>query len=276
MASPKKTKEKKEKKPATKAVAVRKGNTMAVAVKESKNLAWGGAMPKVGKNEEDQAKITAFCNQVAQIYGVPSLGVNAMGGNPYLNKDGRLYLLHELREGKAGLKATRKEFLNMSKSINEPAIIKVTLVFRDGHEVEAIGEASKESVKLDAVKQTLNMMAETRGLNRAIWQEVGHDVWKRVEKNLARAKMDDQEKARIIQAGTVSYEEMQRPERSATPKASSADELVSMALERIAKTKDAKVVEKIRLDAQGSDKINIVQKKQVADAAIARIEELKK
>ena len=147
-------------------------------------------------------------------------------------------------------------------------------MFRDGHEVEAIGEASKQSVKLEAVKQTLNMMAETRGLNRAIWQEIGGDVWNRVAENLKKSDLDEQEKARIVNAGTVSYEEMQQPARPAKPQATSGDQLVRMAVDSIKKCTDTAIIEKIRLDAQGSDKINVVQKKQVADAAMARMAEI--
>lgn len=247
---------------------------MALAVKGEKALQWGGVMPKVGAKEEDVAIIQKFCNEVAKVYGVPSLGINAMGGNPYLNKDGRLYLLGELRQGKSGIKAIRKDFIQFSTSLETPAIIKVTLVFRDGHEVEAIGEASKQSVKLEAVKQTLNMMAETRGINRAIWQEVGHDVWKRVEKRMAFAKMTDEQKARMVQAGQVSFEEMQQPSRPPKPSASTPDDLVAMALNSISKTKDLKVLQNIRLQAQGSDKINAVQKAKIAEAALARAKEL--
>lgn len=253
----------------------KKQNSMAVAVHGEKGLQWGGVMPKVGNNETDNAKLTVFVNQVAKVYGVPSLGVNAMGGNPYLNKDGRIYLLNDLRQGKQRVKAIRKEFLQMSRSADEASIVKVTLVFFDGHEVEAIGEASKASVKLEAVKNTLNMMAETRGLNRAIWQEIGGDVWKRVERNITRQKLSDEEKARVIQAGTVSFEEVNQPNRNAAkPVASPASDLVAMALQSIAKLKDPAKIEKLRLDAQGSDKINVVQKKQVFEAAKARLEEL--
>ncbi len=253
----------------------KKDNTMAMAVHKEKSLQWGGVMPKVANQEADQAKLQAFCNEVAKVYGVPSLGVNAMGGNPYLNKDGRLYLMGELRTGKEGLKAIRKDFIKYSGSLEEPAIIKVTLVFRDGHEVEAIGEASKQSVKLDAVKQTLNMMAETRGMNRAIWQEIGHDVWRRVEKRIAVAKMSDEEKARVINAGQVSYEEMNQPK---TPRAkndaSSPSEIVEMSLESIKRLNDIEKIDKICREAKGSTKITDEQKEVIIEAGRKRIDAL--
>lgn len=247
---------------------------MAVAIREEKKLAWGGVMPAIGAKEEDAVAIAKFCNQVAQIYGVPSLGVNAMGGKPYLNKDGRLFLLDDLRKNK--VKKIQKEFVLMSKNLEEPAIVKCTIIFKDGHEVEAIGEASKQSVKLDAVKQTLNMMAETRALNRAIWLEIGGDVWRRVSKNLAAAKMSAEEKAKVAEAGNVSYEEMQQPQRrqQAKPEPSTPAQIHRMCLDSIKRTSDWGVVIEIDKKAQESAKLSDEQKKEIHDAALKRVDVL--
>lgn len=181
----------------------------------NRRLAWGGAMPKPTGNQE--LATNQFVNAVSRIYGVPSLGVNAMGDKPYLNKDGRLFLLHDFRKGKEGIKAIRTEFLQMSKTPDEASICKVTLVFKDGHEIEGIGEASKDNVKLDAVKKTLNMMAETRAMNRAIWKEIAGDAWDRVSKNIDKSKMSEQEKEKIIEAGRVSFEEVDQPNVNTEP-----------------------------------------------------------
>ena len=186
--------------------------TKTVVVRKDRRLAWGSVMPKVGAREEDSQKLAIFCNQVAEVYGVPSLGVNAQGGNPYLNKDGRLYLLNELRKGARAVKSVKTEFVQLSTGLDIPAIVKKTIVFKDGVEIEAIGEASKDNVKLDAVKKTLNMMAETRAMNRAIWQAIAGDVWNRVAVNMARIKgLTPEEKARLVRAGSVSAEEMEQP-----------------------------------------------------------------
>jgi len=190
------------------AVVLKKNKAYPLAIPKRK-LAWGGHMPKPA-NQQDAA-VSDFCNKVAQIYGVPSMGVNAMGNQPYLNKDGRLYLLHELRKGKQAVRAIRVEFIQMSHNIDEPAVVKKTIFFKDGVEVEAVGEASKQSVKLEAVKQTLNMMAETRALNRAIWQAIAADVWNRVAENLAKSQLTEEEKQKVAEAGRVSYEEMAQP-----------------------------------------------------------------
>lgn len=173
-----------------------------------RKLAWGGSLPSASQNDNAQV-VAQFCNQVAEVYGVPSLGVNAMGSNPYLNKDGRLYLLHDLRKGsEQGVKAIRTNYLQLSTAPDIMSVAKVTIEFFDGHEVEGIGEASQQNVKLAAVKQTLNMMAETRALNRAIWKEIAGDVWNRVAQNLKQADMPKEDAERVKNAGRVSYEEM--------------------------------------------------------------------
>lgn len=177
-----------------------------------RRMAWGGVMPQVGKSEQDVVALQKFCNVVAKVYGVPSTGVNAQGGNPYLNKDGRFYLLNELRKGKSAVKEFKTEFIQLSTNLETPAIVKKTIIFKDGTTVDAIGEASKFNVKLDAVKQTLNMMAETRATNRAIWAAIAGDVMNRVAENLQSMTVTAQEKAKIEQAGKVSAEEMDQPE----------------------------------------------------------------
>lgn len=195
--------------------------TKALNIAPTSRLAFGGMMPKPSGTQE--AEVNKFVNAVARVYGVPALGVNVMGDKPYLNKEARLFLLHDLRKSKNGLKAIRTDFLKISTGLTEPSICKVTLVFKDGHEVEGIGEASSASVKLDVVKQTLNMMAETRAMNRAIWKEVAGDVWDRVSDNLGRMDMTDDERSKVIDAGRVSYEEVQRPDAKKPVPSSTAD-----------------------------------------------------
>jgi len=216
--------------------------TKALAKSDNRPLAWGGVMP-IPANSQEQA-VTVFCNQVAMIYGVPSMGVNAMGTQPYLNKDGRLYLLGEVRKGKSAVKAIRKEFVQLSTKPEEMAVVKVTLVFKDGTEFEAIGEASRANVKLEAVKNTLNMMAETRALNRAIWQAIAGDVWNRVRDNLEKSKLSDEEKAKVVEAGRVSYEEMQGGKKIAgeVPVKSTDEELIATTKEKIDKATDTETL----------------------------------
>ena len=221
-----------------------------LAIKKEKNLAWGGAIPKSTSTQE--IEVSKFCNQVAKIYGVPSMGVNAMGTQPYLNKDGRLYLLNELRKGKYAVKAIRTEYIQLSTSPDVAAIVKKIIVFFNGVEIEATGEASKDNVKLEAVKKTLNMMAETRAQNRAIWSAIAGDVWNRIAVNLGKAKdMTLEEKNRVIEAGRMSYEE-------ATPEVVS--DMFEIAKKKILVCKSQPVLEEYEKKIRSSKKYSVEQK----------------
>lgn len=162
-----------------------------------------------------------FFETVAKVYGVPPTGIDAIGDQPYLNKDGRLYLLNELRTGKRAVLAIRSDFIKTSTTLIEPAIVKKTIVFKDKTEIEATGEASQDNVETASVKKTLNMVAETRALNRAIWTAIAADVMKRVAKNLKTLTITDADRARIVEAGKSSYEEMERPDKGEVSQKSS-------------------------------------------------------
>lgn len=191
-------------------------------------------MPKKQQAKKLKAPRDNFFNVIASIYGVPTSGIDAIGTQPYLNKDGRLFLLQELRTGKQMVKAIHVEVLRYSTSIIEPAIVKKIIVFKDGTEVEAIGEASQDSVETDSVKKTLNMVAETRALNRAIWVAIAADVMKRVEKNLRSMDISEADRARIMEAGRVSYEEAERPKGNET-NTDKSKELYDKTIERLEK-----------------------------------------
>lgn len=183
--------------------------TTSIVKKDDNPLKWGGVMTPANTNEEKRTR--EACAMVAKVYGVPPMGVNMMGSQPYLNKDGRLYLLSELRKGKNALEKIETEYLKLSLAPTEPAICKKRLVFKDGTIVEGIGEASQDNVKLAAVKLTLNMMAETRALNRAIWQAIAGDTYNRVAKNLKKENLSEEQAAMALKAGEVSAEEMNFP-----------------------------------------------------------------
>lgn len=147
-----------------------------------------------------------FFKKVAEIYEVPVTGITAIDKQPYLNKDGRLFLLHKMRK----VKAIRVEYIKYSTTLIEPSICKKIIELK-GQSFEAVGEASQDSVGKSSIRHTLNMMAETRALNRAIWLTIGADVMEQVKNNLETMEITDEDKARIIEAGRSSYEEMERP-----------------------------------------------------------------
>lgn len=248
-------------------MAEKKEKSLAVAPKARK-LAWGGVMPKPTGSDPVQID---FCNKVAEVYGVPSMGVNVMGNQPYLNKDGLLYLLNDLRKGKQAIKAIRKEFIQLSTSLDTMAVVKATLVFKDGVEIEAIGEASKDNVKLEAVKKTLNLMAETRAINRAIRQAITGDVWVRVAQRLEKANgLTDAQKQRIATAGTTSYEEMERPP---APKLGKEERMIAQLCEAVDKVNDVTLLQEYA-DKLATGEASERVKKEVGAYIGTRIKEL--
>jgi len=262
---------------------MKKENSLKVVdkVKVPRKLTWGGVMPRVGKNEQNELELQKFCNLVSQVYGVPSTGINAMGGQPYINKQGRLYLLGDIKKGKIGLKKTKKEFIQMSTGKDVPAIVKVTLFFKDGLEVEAIGEASYQSVKLEAVKHTLNLMAETRAMNRAIWEAVAYDTMVRVAERIEKMNVPEGQRAKIINAGATSYEEMQRPDEviNATPikpTKTDAGTILSMTKTAIAETYDIDKLIKIDERAKASKQISENDKQVIHSLIEKKITSLEK
>lgn len=198
--------------------------------------------PKVDNKIKQAAKSMRdpFFEVIARVYGVPTNGIDAIGNQPYLNKDGRLYLLNELRTGKQAVRAIRTDFIRTSTTIIEPAIVKKIIVFKDDTEIEAIGEASQDNVETSSVKKTLNMVAETRALNRAIWTAIAADVMKRVEDNLATLEISTEDRVRIMEAGRVSYEEMERPQETKVAQSTATMyEATARRIDEITKDEDA-------------------------------------
>ena len=136
------------------------------------------------------------------------------------------------------------------------------LIFKDGLIIEGIGEASKDNVKLEAVKKTLNMMAETRALNRAIGQAISGELWNRIEQNLANAKIPAESKQRIVDAGRVSFEEMQQADvvdvnvERVEPVASTTEEIERMVTGAIHQAKSIDVLIDLDEKIKGSDKFS--------------------
>lgn len=245
-----------------------KTNSLVVKDNMSVNLSWGSVTSK------DSQALQTFCLGVAKVYGVPPMGVNSLAGQPYLNKDGRLYLLNSIMTGKRSLKAIRTEFLQLSANSETPAICKKTLVFRDGLEIEGIGEASKENVKLDAVKKTLNMMAETRALNRAIWEAIAGDVWDRVANNLAKSNIKDPETInKVKKAGEVSYEEVVAPNKPQSKEMTTAEKF-QKAKDMIKSLKTRKAIADVIKKIQESDIYDKEQKNKLIEELVVRDNEI--
>ncbi len=184
----------------------KKNDQQITGVTKEKLELWGSVFNS--KDLEEQTK--KYCQMVAEMYEVPPTGVVSMANQPYLNKDARIFLLNSfIAEKKVSrVKEMRTIFLQMSKTPEETAICKAVAILENGDYYEAVGEANRSSVKLDAVKNTLNMMAETRGLNRVIWKIVGGHTLNRVMDNIKKANVSDEEKETIVEAGRTSAEEV--------------------------------------------------------------------
>ncbi len=149
--------------------------------------------------------------QVAKSYGLPAMCVNVLGGLPYINKDGLLFKLEEY-EGKNIVSLTSKA-IQYAKVPGERAIFESTLILKDAKGRErtftATGEADNASVKLEAVKATPNMMAETRSVNRVLGKAIKARMLKDLYIALGRAKgITETEKEIIESAVQTSTEEM--------------------------------------------------------------------
>ncbi len=172
---------------------------------------WGN----IFTTDKDLAAVTReYCHKVAEVYEVPPSGVISMGNQPYLNKDARLFLLNGFINEKKipAIKESKIHPLQVSLTPEQSAIYKAIIVLEDGRYFDAIGEASRASVKLEAVKNTLNMMAETRALNRVIWKIVAGHTMERVVKNLKNSSFDEDTKEKIVEAGRTSAEEVAQGE----------------------------------------------------------------
>ncbi len=172
---------------------------------------WGNVFTS---KEEMEDKTKKYCQMVAEVYEVPPTGVVVMGNQPYLNKDARYFLLQSfLNEKKLSkIRESKIHPLQLSTSPEQSAIWKAIIVTEDSY-YEAIGEASAKSVKLEFVKSTLNMMAETRAMNRVIWKMIAGLTMERVMKNLNERKYEEDAKEAIIEAGRVSAEEVSHEDK---------------------------------------------------------------
>lgn len=193
-------------------MAKKKNNKQVTKVTKEKVELWGNVFNS--KDLQEQTK--RYCQMVAEIYEVPPTGVVSMGNQPYLNKDARIFLLNSFigEEKISRVKEMRVEFLQMSKSPEESSICKAIAVLENGEYYESVGEASRSSVKLEAVKNTLNMMAETRALNRVIWKIVGGHTLDRVMKNIKNADINEEDKETIVEAGRTTAEEVNQEDVS--------------------------------------------------------------
>lgn len=246
--------------------AVKKTTTKTLVLRTALPVAWGSVV--------SGGEIAVFVKKCATIYGIPPIGINIVGNQPYINKDGRLFLLNDIRKGPQKLVAIRTEFLQMSTVPDMAAICKKTLSFKDGLEVEGIGEAAPGNVKLADVKKTLNMMAETRALNRAIWQAIAGDVWNRVSVNLRKANLTEDEEKKVAQAGAVSYEEVESVVKKPQTSEKTVEEKLVMAMSMIENFRTRESIAKAYKNIESSKVYNEEQKSMLIGKLMTQGEKL--
>ena len=189
----------KSKKSKKRAVAIRKNPTAQDLV----NM-FAGSSSLV---QNDKVQERSLILRVAEVFAVPATCVNIMGGLPYINKDGQLFKLNEYEHSNV-LSLTTKIIEYATKG-GDRAIMEAELILKGGRRFNAIGEADEKSIKLSAVKQTPNMMAETRAQNRVIRRAIQAEMLRELYTKLGgRSAYNDQEKKIIENAVQSSAEEM--------------------------------------------------------------------
>lgn len=245
--------------PAKKKTAKVPKESKAVATLSDKPV-WAGVAGITGPSKPAEQELIM---KVGQAFGIPPIGVNILGGKPYINKDGLLFKLQQykgaIKKGQGRVKGIRKEFIAYAMKIEDTAVVKATIEFDDDTFVEGIGEASPANVSkgMDKVAASLNMLAETRAVNRAIRQVITFDLWTEAMERFA--SMDEESRKMIEEAATVSAEEMdqsaaKKKEDIAAP--STEATLTQQIQAAISNAKDAKTLEQIKAKVELSDKIS--------------------
>lgn len=193
--------------------------TVSVATKtESTDLSWGNMTSLMSGSKVDdlkKRKVYAIMSLAAKAYNVPPQGIDVLADVPYMNNLGRRYKLGEYFQDECKIV---KEYVHLATPMEKYAITIARVFYKDQQIGEGIGEATQESIKLAAVKLTLNMMAETRAVNRAIWDAIAHKVYVELNNNLRRLqeenKLTVEQLMMISAAGKVSAEEMPKDAKS--------------------------------------------------------------
>lgn len=219
----------------------KKKYTTSLAIKQAQELSsmFAGSASLVKSDKPDEKQMIL---KVAEVFGVPAVCVNVMGGLPYINKDGLLFKLEDY-ESKQIVSLTSKA-IQLATKKGEKAIFETTLVLKNGRSFNATGEADEDSIKLAAVKMTPNQMAETRSQNRCIRKAIQAKMLRELYSKLGgkNAPVDPEEKQIIEQAVTSSAEEMTAPPKQVERK-EKVENLFGKAIGMIASCKDLIVLQ---------------------------------
>lgn len=189
---------------------------------------WESAGSLMNANRED-AKTAIASNMLhlaTQVFSVPPQGVTILANQPYINKVGWKVKMHEYFKDdyriitKWNHMATPDEQYAIVEAIVEvrgrPTKETGGLMGAWEERARAIGEATPANIKLQAVKMTLNMMAETRAKNRAMFDIAGartmEDAVKNIEKMKKGKEITPQQAEVIVEGSKVTAEEINEKE----------------------------------------------------------------
>ena len=212
---------KKEK--AVKATPKKTKKTTAVTVhtsKPQKEMVWSNASQIMTSSREDIKTAVAqqMMNLATAVFKLPPQGVTILANQPYINKTGWKMKMREYYEDKYRI---RTEWKHLATPNEKYAVCEAIIEVKDSKGVwdevaRSIGEANEASIKLQAVKQTLNMMAETRAKNRAMSEFIGaralEDAVNMLTSMRTKNEVTDDQANVITEAARVTAEEMNAPE----------------------------------------------------------------
>lgn len=196
-------------------------HTSTPAVKEQKkDLVWKNAGDIMASNREDLKTQVAqqMMSLATTVFKLPPQGVTILANQPYINKTGWKMKMREYFEDKYRI---RIHWHHQATPNEKYAICeaKIEMKDKDGNWDEvasATGEATPQNIKLQLVKETLNMMAETRAKNRAMSEFAGaraiEDAVKTLTQMRKKKEVSDDQASAITEAAKVTAEEMNAPE----------------------------------------------------------------
>ena len=189
-----------------------------------KEMIWSNASQIMASGREDikTAVANQMMNLATAVFKLPPQGITILANQPYINKVGWKIKMREYHTDKYRIKTEWKHFADPNEQY---AIVEAIIEVRDAkgnwEEVSrAVGEATKTNIKLAAVKETLNMMAETRAKNRAMSDFIGaraiEDAVKMLGDMRKKNQVSEEEAHVITEAAKVTAEEMPSQQETKT------------------------------------------------------------
>jgi len=204
-----------KKKTATAVVAAPR-KPMALVKKVEKKPAFENMQSIMNNGREDLAAQGAYdlIMVACKVFELPPQGITVLGNAPYINKVGWKIKQNQLLKGSV----VKTLWVHHATPLEKYAIVEAKVLDKEGKEVaSAIGEATEASIKLTAVKQTLNMMAETRAKNRALFDALVAETYEKALAVMEEMKLSEETKRKIGETARVTAEEMNEKEQPLEP-----------------------------------------------------------